>query len=76
MKNILPVNLRFLPGPLAWWLVLAWMLCPSAGAVGQTNTTFTFTLDEPCKTSAGVYLPDGTLVRTLWSKVRFYAAGT
>lgn len=38
-------------------------------------STFTFTLDEPCKTSAGVYKPDGTLVRTLWSKVR-YPAGT
>lgn len=39
-------------------------------------TTFSFVLDEPCKTSAGVFLPDGTLVRTLWSKVRYYAAGT
>jgi len=39
-------------------------------------TTFSFTLDEPCKTSAGVYQPDGTLVRTLWSKVRYYSAGT
>ena len=74
-KN-LPVNLRFLPGPLAWWLALFWMLCSCVGAMGQTNTTFTFTLDEPCKTSAGVYLPDGTLVRTLWSKVRYYSAGT
>lgn len=32
-------------------------------------------LDEPCKTSAGVFTPDGTLIRTLWSKVR-YQAGT
>jgi hypothetical protein len=39
-------------------------------------TTFNFTLDEPCKTSAGVFLTNGTLVRTLWSKVRYYAAGT
>jgi hypothetical protein len=39
-------------------------------------TPFTFTLDEPCKTSAGVFLPDGTLVRTLWNKVRYYAPGT
>ena len=37
--------------------------------------SFSFTLDEPCKTSAGVYTPDGTLIRTLWSKVR-YPAGT
>jgi hypothetical protein len=41
----------------------------------QTTSTFTFTLDEPCKTSAGVYATDGTLMRTLWSKVR-YQAGT
>ena len=40
------------------------------------RTTFSFTLDEPCKTSAGVYKTDGTLVRTLWSKVRYYATGT
>jgi len=40
------------------------------------STTFSFTLDEPCKTSAGVFKPDGTLVRTLWSKVRYYNAGT
>jgi len=40
-----------------------------------TSSTFQFTLDEPCKTSAGVFAPDGTLIRTLWSKVR-YSAGT
>jgi hypothetical protein len=46
-----------------------------AGGSPAATTTFSFTLDEPCKTSAGVYLPNGTLVRTLWSKVRYYAAG-
>ncbi|MGO8701861.1 MAG: Ig-like domain repeat protein [Limisphaerales bacterium] len=44
-------------------------------AQGQT-TSFSFTLDEPCKTSAGVYTSNGTLVRTLWSKHRYYASGT
>jgi len=39
------------------------------------SSSFTFILDEPSKTSAGVFKPDGTLIRTLWSKVR-YAAGT
>jgi hypothetical protein len=38
-------------------------------------TSIQFSLDEPCKTSAGVYLPDGTLVRTLWSKVRYDGPG-
>ena len=38
--------------------------------------TFSFNLDEPCKTSAGIFASDGTLVRTLWSKQRYDAAGT
>ena len=38
-------------------------------------TLIDFTLDGPCKTSAGVYQTDGTLVRTLWSNVRYYKAG-
>src|SRR5216110_2826696 len=54
-----------------FWLGLAGLLRPGYG-LGVT-TSFTFTLDEPCKTSAGVFLQDGTLVRTLWSKVRFTA---
>src|SRR5271170_8320497 len=56
------------------------MLLLVLGAIGplktSAQTTFTFTLDEPCKTSAGVFLTNGTLVRTLWSKVYYYAAGT
>jgi hypothetical protein len=55
-------------------MLLAWLLC-ALGAVQAATTPFSFTLDEPCKTSAGVFAPDGTLVRTLWSKVR-YLAGT
>ena len=39
------------------------------------GTPFSFTLDEPCKTSAGVFNSQGGLVRTLWSKVRYDAAG-
>lgn len=42
----------------------------------KAATTISFKLDEPCKTSAGVYGTDGTLVCTLWSNVRYYAAGT
>ena len=57
---------------LAWIIFLAFFLFSvSANAA----TTISFMLDEPCKTSAGVYKPDGTLVRTLWSNVRYYAAG-
>ncbi len=56
-------------------MALAWLLGVSVAGRAQT-TTFSFSLDEPCKTSAGVYRPDGTLVRTLWSKVRYGAAGT
>lgn len=39
------------------------------------GTKFTFTLDAPYTTSAGVYKPDGTLIRTLWRKVN-YGPGT
>jgi hypothetical protein len=35
---------------------------------GSVNETF-YTLKEKCRTSAGVYKSDGTLVRTLWSGV-------
>ena len=44
--------------------------------VHAASSSFSFTLDEPCKTSAGVFSTNGTLIRTLWSKVRYYAAGT
>jgi hypothetical protein len=48
----------------------------TAGGLAQAQTTpFTFTLDEPSTTSAGVFAGDGTLIRTLWSKVN-YAAGS
>jgi FlgD Ig-like domain/Fibronectin type III domain len=55
-------------------IMFVWLLC-AAGALSAQTTSFSFTLDEPCKTSAGVFAPDGTLIRTLWSKVRYYAAG-
>jgi hypothetical protein len=51
------------------------LLCATATVEAQ-STTFSFTLDEPCKTSAGVFASDGSLVRTLWSKTRYYAPGT
>ena len=58
-----------------YWTLLAFSWC-ATGALQAQNTSFSFTLDEPCKTSAGVYSLDGTLVRTLWSKQRYYAAGS
>jgi hypothetical protein len=57
------------------WMTLAWLLFATVAAQGQ-GTPFSFYLDEPCKTSAGVFAPDGTLIRTLWSKARYYAPGT
>jgi len=39
------------------------------------NVSFNFTLASSCTTSAGAYKSDGTLLRTLWSKVP-YSAGT
>ena len=56
-----------------WWMLLWWLV--AIGRVPAQNTPFSFVLDEPSTTSAGVYAPDGTLVRTLWSKVP-YPAGT
>jgi len=47
----------------------------TAGSVLASSTPFAFSLDESSKTSAGVFTPDGTLIRTLWSKV-YYQAGT
>jgi hypothetical protein len=63
---------------LNWMVVIftAILFTSQIHAQQSSNTTFSFTLDEPCKTSAGVFAPDGTLIRTLWSKVRYYAAGT
>src|SRR6267154_342650 len=57
------------------WMVFTVCLC-AAVDVEAALSSIAFTLDEPCKTSAGVYLPDGTLIRTLWSKTRFNVAGT
>jgi hypothetical protein len=44
-------------------------------ASNSAACTFSFKLDEPCKTSAGVFTTNGALIRTLWCKTR-YAAGT
>ena len=47
----------------------------SGKASGTPDGTFSFTLPAPARTSAGVFKADGTLVRTLWSTVR-YPAGS
>src|ERR1700722_13429979 len=57
------------------WMILGCLLIGTR-PVHASGTPFSFTLDEPCKTSAGVFGANGTLIRTLWSKVRYYAAGT
>jgi hypothetical protein len=60
---------------LSYWLVLLSILLV-IGSTSVAATTFSFTLDEASSTSAGVFKTDGTLVRTLWSKVQYNAAGT
>ena len=69
--KIIPTSMRLIG--LCLGLLASMLMVSHASAQA---TTFIFKLDEPCKTSAGVYASDGTLVRTLWSKVRYYSAGT
>lgn len=51
-----------------WFLLFLLMAVPGYSAA---TLPFRFTLDEDATTSAGVYKPDGTLVRTLWRKVEY-----
>lgn len=76
-KTVLRNKRLVLPGRIFWacWIILA-CLGGVSGRADAQSTPFIFTLDEPCKTSAGVYTPNGNLVRTLWSKVPYAAAGT
>ncbi|UYZ63631.1 PA14 domain-containing protein [Hymenobacter weizhouensis] len=53
-------------------LLAALLALPLASAV-RAQTPISFTLDKAYTTSAGVYRPDGTLVRTLWRKVPYTA---
>jgi hypothetical protein len=81
------VRTAFSRASTARWLLLTFALllvaslniinlhAQTTATTSAQNTTFSFTLDEPCKTSAGIYTTNGVLVRTLWSKVRYYAAG-
>jgi flagellar hook assembly protein FlgD len=63
-------------GCLGGWMLAGLLFTMvAAGVVRAESSTFTFILDESCQTSAGVYASDGTLLLTLWSKVR-YPAGT
>jgi len=64
--------------PYSPGLLGALMLVPLLGLpVTSANaaTSYSFTLPGAGTTSAGVFKPDGTLVRTLWRKVA-YSAGT
>ena len=53
----------------SWAGLLLLSTAPSLHA----KTTLTFTLNAGYTTSAGVFKPDGTLVRTLWGKVAYPA---
>ncbi|OYW14381.1 MAG: hypothetical protein B7Z55_15845, partial [Planctomycetales bacterium 12-60-4] len=57
------------------FIVLLAFVIFSSTASGASPVNFSFTLSSPQRTSAGVYLADGTLVRTIWSGVT-YPAGT
>ncbi len=48
---------------------------PSPVSQFSTKASFTFILSQSARTSAGVYLSDGTLIKTLWNNVS-YKAGT
>ena len=50
-------------------LILALLVASQPTLFG--TTTFTFNLDGSYATSAGVFKPDGTLIRTLWRKVAY-----
>jgi len=45
------------------WIVFAWLLFDTVAGRAQ-STSFTFTLDEPCKISAGGFASNGALIRT------------
>jgi hypothetical protein len=55
--------------------VLVLSSLPSFVSAQVKDTVFSFTLPEPCKTSAGIFKNDSILVRTVWSGVS-YSAGT
>jgi hypothetical protein len=58
---------------LAAGLFVFALCCVSAKTA---SITFNFTLDEPCFVSAAAYKTDGTLVKTIWRKQRYFAAGS
>lgn len=53
--------------------IILLLLCLNFPVFSQTS--FTFTLKRSYRTSAGVFKPDGTLIRALWKDVT-YPAGT
>jgi hypothetical protein len=52
--------------PVGMIIVFSVLVLASA-ATWADAISFKFALDKECATSAGVYAPDGQMVRTLWS---------
>jgi hypothetical protein len=61
--------------PRNFFTVFAALFLSMLSSNGATSS-ISFNLDEPSLTSAGVFQPDGTLVRTLWSKIYYPVAGS
>ena len=56
---------------LVRWPGRSTLLMLSITAAPSATLNFTFTIDEPSFTSAGVFQTNGTLVNTMWRKVRY-----
>ncbi len=56
-------------------LLLVCAVLLSSLGLHAASITFNFTLDEPGYVSAAAYKTDGTLVKTIWRRQVFYAAG-
>lgn len=59
---------------MRWLCLLVFLAAPVLVAgQGSRQSTFTFELNMAATTSAGVFTPNETLVRTLWSGVKYKA---
>src|SRR5437763_7390062 len=55
--------------------IIKTLIDSSTKSTPYNTNNFSFTLNQDATTSAGVYSSEGTLIRTLWSAIR-YTAGT